>query len=290
MISLCVNFELVADILKCRVPRISDLCNQINFNEIYDQINDSTLVRNVMKCFKPKKIILGSLFGANLPIDILSTFTEYSPQSLTIKLKGFGQQLLIKPNRIEEIRIENSPFDDSAMVVNAILRSSKRIEKIEMIDGTIDDSTSVLLGCISLESFELKNVKIQCQNIELLATNITNQVFMKKLCLCLSNAIHNNKFLALLLETIDSMYLTTLELSLGKEFLNLKAIKVMQSLEHVRFNVENHSSFQLLQEVSKVIISLSNIPFEISIYCSCGSINHATTREYFKQFKNVSLL
>lgn len=289
MISLCINFKLVADFLKCRVPRIADLHDEFNFNEIYGQVNDSTLVRDAMKCFKPKKIILKSLLGANLPVDILRAFTESSPRSLAIELKGFGQQFLIKPTKIEEIYIESSPYDDSAMVINAILRSSTKIEKIKMIHGSIDDSTSVLLGCISLESFKLKNVKIQCQNIKLLATNITAQVFMKKLCLRLSNAVDNN-FLPLLLKNIGSMHLTTLELSLGKGFLDMEAVKEMQSLKHVRFNMEDHSSYQLLQEVRKLIISRSNIDFEILIYCSCGVMIRATTQEYFRMFENVTLL
>lgn len=224
MINLCCNFKLVADVLKDCIPEIAEFYNIIDFGKVYKKIDDTRVVRSVMDHFKPKEIFFSSAFGSNLPFDLLGAFTLNSPQTLNVKFHGLGQNFLVKPTKIEKLHIENCYYDDSSLATNAILQSSKRLCKIKIVNGCIDDITSAIIGRLGLENFEIKNVKIRCEEMEWFVINLTKQAFMTELRLRYFGDI-NMKFLSLLLDRIGSMNLTALELSLGKTVVNLYSIK-----------------------------------------------------------------
>lgn len=290
MISLCCNYKCVADVLKSRVPQVAELYNQINFDEIYDRIEVMKLIRSAVNHFKPKKIELGTSLGTHLPADLLGAFTLNSPERLTIKLRGPGQHFTVYQIKLQEVFIESSVYERSANAINAILQSSSNLEKVELSNGCIDDITSTLFGLFGLESFKLNHVQIQCRELDLLAMNLTKQVFMEDMCLRYYGNI-NVRFLSFLLDGIGSMNLRTLELSFGKCPLNIYTIAKIRSLEFIRVNIEQHSSLILMQQLCNIINERKDIKFEMFIYCSCDEKNsNGIDRENFQQFENVKIV
>lgn len=284
MINLCCNFESVAEILKCRKPEIAALYNSIDFGKIYGTV-DTSIVRSMMNHFKPKTVILEST--VILPTDLLRAFTLNSPKSLTIKLRSFGQQLVMKRNKIEEVCIENFIYDSTSSVNNTILESSSRIAKIEIINGSIDDITTTLLGQLSLERLDLKNVEIRCRDMDALARNISKQVWTEKLRVNCFGEL-NNTFIPFLLDRIASMNLKTLEISLGDNLMNIDNISKISSLTYVRLNVESHSHIEIFQQLLEIFILRPDVTFAVFLYCSCGvDVNETIAYGYFGRLENV---
>lgn len=287
MINLCCTFEDIAEILKYREPQIAELYNIFDFESVYERVDDAGVVRSIMNHFKPKKVLLGSAIGRNLPIDLLRAFTLNSPRILMVKLRGFGQRLIQKTCKFEEVYIENSIYDNSAEAVNAILQSSRKLEKIEIVNGRINDITSTILSSLGLELFTLKHVEIQSCDIESFVSNITKQAFMKHLCLRYFEKIDQN-FISALLNEINSMNLISLEISLGKSLTNMGNIKGMSSLKFIRLNIEEHTPSLLMQELRNLIIERPDVIFNIYVYCSCGNQDAELPREHFNEFENVA--
>lgn len=291
MINLCCNFETVADILKKHNPEIISigLYDEFDFEQIYGNIIDTRLVRSITNHFKPKTIKLSSTLTKKLPVDLLAAFTLHSPKKFIIKLRGYGQDFFAQRLKMEGIQIENPYSESSSFATNAILQSSKKLGKIEIIHGSIDDITSSIIGCLCLESFILQNVCILCQEMDLLALNLTKQTFMTELRLRYFKNL-NLRFLSFLVDNISSMNLITLELSFGNHTLNIQPITRMSSLKYVRFNIEKHSSNHFVQQLQDLMTVREDVKFEIYAYCACGAPILEEVSEYFQQFENVVLL
>lgn len=124
----------------------------------------------------------------------------------------------------------------------------KKLEKIEIVNGCIDDHTSTIIGYLCLESSAMFIVIIHCQEMDWFSLNLAKQAFMVELRLRYFNDI-NLRFFSLLLDRISSMNLTTLELSFGKINSNPYPIRRMVSLRKVkRIRFKEHSSPQLIQQ------------------------------------------
>lgn len=184
LVAISCIYKKTANIIRNLFPKIEKLYSTFDFNQIFDNIRETSRVRECILHFRPHSIIIGSKLTCNLPVDLLHAFILFEPYELTIQIRGMNQQFLVSlyPLDIKKLRFEcPNKLDKGALSLNSLLQSMTKIESLELIGYGINDFTAITIGNLCLEELILNDVRINCKEIDILVMYLSRQRFLKNL-------------------------------------------------------------------------------------------------------------